>query len=347
MKTYQVGVVSGKFRLLHKAHKEVLIRATLENIKSLVVIIHDNETIHRYSTLEELRVSIGTILKDTHMPYKIIVCQEIFPDIITWENFVIEQIGHQDILMFNSKEDYENITLDNKFIHCKNLKTISVTEIEKNPYDIEFYEKVAKEFMPYINKKIVISGVESSGKTQLAIKLSKILNTIYSPECGRGYAREFLGADDEAFTPKDFVFIAQNQLAQDRKLNKAAHRTLIVDTDPFVTLRFLYAYHAEYIKRGIITQDFEKEFTDAISMLETICKTYKSHLIFLLQPNNEFTSDGIRWDNQTQAYRKAQFNDLKKIYDKFGHKYIIVKGDTYSEKFEFMEKEIEKIMNIY
>ncbi len=347
MKSYKVGVVSGKFRLLHKAHKEVLIRATLEHIESLVVIIHENDSINRYSSLQELRIAIGTILKDVHMDYKIIICNQTFDTIKEWENFVINKVGHDNILMFNSKEEYPNELLDNKFIECKNLKTISSTLIEKNPYDIEVYEKVAKEFMPYINKKIIISGVESSGKTQFSIKLSEILNTVYSPECGRNYARTYLGGDDEAFTPKEFVFIAQDQLKQDRKLNKYARRALIIDTDPFVTLRFLYAYYEEYVKRGIITKEFEKEFEDAISMLETICKTYKSDITFLLKPNNEFASDGIRWDGQTEQYRYEQFEQLKKIYDKFDRKYIVVKGDSYKEKFNFIEKEIEKIMNVY
>lgn len=346
-KKYKVGVVSGKFRLLHKAHKEVIVRATLENIEKLVIVIHDLKGIERYSTIAELRIAIGEILKDIDMEYEIIICKEEFSNIKKWEQFVIEKVGHNDILMFNSKEDYENILLDNMYINCKNALSVSATKIEQNPYDINSYEQISKEFMPYINKKIVISGVESSGKTQISIKLSKALNTVYSPEYGRTYASKYLGADDEAFMPKDFVFIAQNQLNQDRKVNKEARRALIVDTDSYVTLRFLKSYYEEYEKRGLITEEFLKEYEDAKSMLETICKTNKSDLIFLLKPDGVYVEDGIRWEKQTSDERFKRFNQLKELYDRFEQPYIIVEGDNYKEKFAFIEDEIEKIMNIY
>lgn len=346
-KKYKIGVVSGKFRLLHKGHKEVMIRATLENIEKLVIIIHDNPNINRYSTLSELRIAIGEILREIDFDYEIIICNEIFEETTDWENFVIDKIGHDDILMFNSKEDYENILLKNKYIQCKNLSTISASTIETNPYNIDYYEQVAQEFMPYINKKIVLSGVESSGKTQLSIKLSKTFNTLYSPEYGKNYANTFLGNDDDSFTPKDFVFIAQNQLSQDRAINKLARRLLLVDTDPFVTLRFLTSYYEEYQKKGIITKEFEKDYEDAKTMLEMVCKTYKSDIIFILKPNTEYILDGTRWSDQTQQMRENHFDELLNIYQKFNQKYIIVEGNTFKEKFTFIENEIEKIMDIY
>ncbi len=344
---YKVGVVSGKFRLLHKGHKEVMIRATLENIDKLVIVIHDNNDIHRYSSISELRIAIGQILSEIDFDYEIIICNESFDSIEGWETFVINKIGHDDILMFNSKEDYDNILLDNKFIECKNLRTISASTIETNPYNIDYYEQIAQEFMPYLNKKIVLSGVESSGKTQLSIKLSKTFNTLYSPEYGKNYAKIFLGNDDDSFTPKDFVFIAQNQISQDRELNKMARRTLIVDTDPFVTLRFLKTYYEEYQKRGIVTEEFEKDYNDAYKMLEIICGTYRCDKIFLLPPNSTYVLDHNRQKDQTQQMREERFKELLELYDRFDQKYTIVQGATYKEKFEFIEKEIEKMMDIY
>ncbi len=342
---YEVGVISGKFRLLNKAHKEFFIRSTLESINKLVIVIFDLSSIKRFSTISELRTAIGEILKEIDIPYEVIICKEEFLDVVDFEDFLINKIGHDNILMFNSKVEYNNVKLNNKFITCENYK-IASSEIEKNLYKIRYYEQIAKEFMPYINKKIVISGVESSGKTQFCIKLSRALNTVYSPEFGRGYAGDFLGGDDEAFTPKDFVFIAQNQLLQDRRKNKDARRLLVVDTDPFITLRFLNSYYEEYKIRGVITPEFEEEYQGAKKVLEVLCSTYKCDIIFLLKPNNNFTSDGIRWE-QPQEVREQRFEELKEVYKKFGQKYIEVKGDTYKDKFKFIEQHLQKVMEIY
>lgn len=346
MKEYQVGVVSGKFRLLHKAHKEVLTRATLEPIKELYIVVFDNPDINRYSSLAELRIAIGNMMKNIYMKYTIIISSDPAQDIAKLEQLVCEHAGHTNILMFDSKEPHRNINLDNKFITCSASINISSTQIEANPYRVDNYENIAKEFMPYINKKIVLSGTESTGKTQFCKKLSNIYNTTYSPEVGRFYTELELGFDDDAYTPKDFVFIAMEQMKQDKLLNNEAKRCLFVDTDPFVTLRFLHSYYEEYNNRGLITAEFEKEYTDAISMLDTLCKTYRYDSVFLLTPDVPYIEDGIRWQ-QSKEVLEARFAELKAIYDQYQVNYIVIDGDSYSSRFTQIEDHLrEHVFNL-
>lgn len=338
---HKVGVISGKFRLLHKAHKELMTRATLEEITELYIVILDGPQTKRFSTISELRIAIGNIMKDIDMKYTILINPNPEPSVLELEQYVINKIGHDDIVMFDSKEKHQNILLDNKFITCSASINISSSQIEEFPYSTENYENIAKEFMPYINKKVILSGTESTGKTQFCKKLANIYNTTYSPEVGRFYASKELGSDDEAFTPKDFVFIANEQLKQDKKLNKEAKRCLFVDTDPFVTMRFLERYYIEYEKRGLITTEFEKEYNDAKKMLETICKTYKYDYIFLLSPNVPYIEDGQRW-SQSQEELDKSFKELCAVYDKYGVKYHVVDKNTYLTRFKYIETELIK-----
>lgn len=340
MKHYKVGAISGKFRLLHKGHKELMTRATLQPIDELYIVIIDSPELKRYSSIAELRIAIGNIMKEIDMKYTIIISNVEFDNIESLEQFIINSVGHDDILMFDSKEKHPNVLLDNKFITCSASLNISSSQIEANPYRIDNYENIAKEFMPYINKKVILSGTESTGKTQFCIKLANIYNTTYSPEVGRFYGDLVLGQDDEAYTPKDFVFIAMEQLKQDKNINIDAKRCLFVDTDPFVTMRFLKSYYDEYQARGLITEEFTKEYDDAMRMLDTLCKTYRYDYVFLLTPDVPFIDDGLRWQ-QSQAVLNQRFKELQDIYDKYNVNYHIISGSSYLERFTEIEQQLK------
>lgn len=336
MDKYKLGVVSGKFRLLHKAHKELITRATLENIDSLAIVIYDTPEIKRYSTVAELRIAIGNMFRDIDMPYQIIIYNGDLNDVESLEQYLIDTVGHDDIVMFDSKNVYPNVRLANKYITCTASINISSSQIEENPYTTENYENIAKEFMPYINKKVVLSGIESSGKTQFCKKLANVYNTTYSSEVGRFYGERMLGGDDDSYTPKDFVFIAMDQMKQDKIINRDAKRCLFVDTDPFVTLRFLRSYYEEYEARNLITEEFKKEYDDAKAMLETLCKTYKYDVIFILSPDVPFVADGLRWEQSDEVLR-SRFQELLAIYDSFGVEYKIIDKSSYIDRFEAIE----------
>lgn len=335
MKHYKYGVVSGKFRLLHKAHKEFITRATLENISNLCIVIIDNPNIKRYSTISELRIAIGNIMKDIDIKYSIIISDE-YAKLEDFEQHIASVLNSDDIIMFDSKDKHQNVLFDNKYITCSASSNISSSQIEASPYALVNYENIAKEFMPYINKKVILSGTESTGKTQFCKKLANIYNTIYSPEVGRFYGEQILGGDDESYTPKDFVFIAIEQLKQDKLLNLEAKRCLFVDTDPFVTMRFLKSYYDEYQSRDLITEEFIREYDDAMNMLDTLCSTYRYDYVFLLAPNVPYVEDGLRW-NQTSEQLNERFLELKSIYDKYNVKYHIVDSDNYLDRFTEIE----------
>src|SRR5512133_1424151 len=76
-------------------------------------------------------------------------------------------------------------------------------------------------------KWVVISGPESTGKTELARDLSERLGTVYVPE----YAREYIERLNRPYTYSDVEQIAKYQLAEERIYeSKASNGLIIFDT---------------------------------------------------------------------------------------------------------------------
>ena len=74
--------------------------------------------------------------------------------------------------------------------------------------------------------KVVITGPESSGKTELCKALAKHYKTSYVPE----YAREFLKQKDCNYTQEDLLHIAEGQIKLEDEYLLKYKRLLICDT---------------------------------------------------------------------------------------------------------------------
>ncbi len=150
----KIGIVSGKFRIFHKGHRDVILKAIQCDIDKLVIIIHNQKEVKRYSTIEELKKSIQEVLKDSDKEYEIVYTTKEFIEFEDWENYVLEKFKGHDILMFNSKEDYQNIKLNNTFINCDVPLNLSASDIEKDPFNEENYESICNEFQCFLKKRV-------------------------------------------------------------------------------------------------------------------------------------------------------------------------------------------------
>ncbi len=79
--------------------------------------------------------------------------------------------------------------------------------------------------------KIVVTGAESTGKTELAIGLAKHYNTLWIPELAREYI-ENLG---RTYTYYDVEMIAREQIIAHQKIEKGEGNMIIFDTWLIVT----------------------------------------------------------------------------------------------------------------
>lgn len=331
----KVGVISGKFRLLHQGHKELMIHA-MGLCEQVHIIIVDEPTYQRYSTIKELKQAMGKIYHQFNFTnFKIHVVYGAL-SAIDWDKKVLELVPNIDII-FNSKEDYPNFLIKNQYIETFTGSDVSVTAIEKNI--ISNMHLIAAEFRPYINKKIVVTGIESCGKTTIVKKLASFLDTSFSIESGRNYSDRYLGLQETTFRPKDFVHIVMEQTLQDKNYNLFANKYLIVDTDPIVTLYYLDLY-----KQDMMESIDEKEYNQAYSFIETVIENYrdKVDLILYLEPLVPFVEDGKRW-NKDEQKRQVLNKRLKALYDKYNITYHIIDSIGYDERFNDCLKAIHKL----
>lgn len=336
---HKYGIVGGKFRLLHYAHREYFIQAMGE-VEKLYIVISDGD-FKRYATIAETQQSIGKIMQNMGFKagkdYEICIAP-YFADNLDWENWLIKSLkveNKEEWIIFNSKEEYTNIKFKNKFLKlesAENIENISATHIEEDPYTLINSNFICKEFLTYMNKKVVITGTESCGKTVLAAKLAGVFDTCFSEEYGRYHASLFLGDQDITFQPKDLVHIAMQQTLQDKEMNEKAKRLLVVDTDPIVTLRFFYSYMERLQEIGGWDETIEKDAKAAEEQLIYFVKKYKYDLIIMLKPNVEFLQDGIRWDISRKE-RWENHEKLKELYIKYGLDFYEIDSPNYNQRF--------------
>lgn len=80
-------------------------------------------------------------------------------------------------------------------------------------------------------KRVVITGPESTGKTELSFNLSKSLNTDFIPE----YARYYVENLNRPYTYSDVEIIARFQISQEKLFEEKKPKLLIFDTWLIIT----------------------------------------------------------------------------------------------------------------
>lgn len=107
---------------------------------------------------------------------------------------------------------------------------ISATIIRQAPY--QNWNMIPGVVRPYFQKRIVLFGCESTGKTTLAGQLGQTFNTSVVPEYGRVHDQVRAGA---AWSHDDFDTIRLRQGALSRSVARFAGPLVIEDTDPLLT----------------------------------------------------------------------------------------------------------------
>lgn len=79
--------------------------------------------------------------------------------------------------------------------------------------------------------KIAITGPESTGKSELSMKLAKHYQTVFVPE----YARIYIDNLDRPYNCEDILEIAKGQIEMEQKLEREASGFLFTDTELTVT----------------------------------------------------------------------------------------------------------------
>ncbi|MCX6146783.1 MAG: AAA family ATPase [Candidatus Kapabacteria bacterium] len=321
--------VFGKFLPFHNGHK-ALIEFALSKCEFLTILIccSDKENISDYirsswiqKTFEkEKSIEIRTFnyleseLPNTSLPSKRVskawasIFKKLFPDyslLITSEEY-----GDYVANFIN----IQHIAFD---IH-REIIPVSATAFRNDIYTNWKYlpDSVKPDFVI----KIVILGTESTGKTTLAINLSKYFNASLVLEAGR----EII-SDSNSFSLEDLQKVATEH-AKSIELNIIADSPIvIIDTDIYLT-------------KSYSTFTFEKEF----EISADIFNTNKADLYLYLNNDVAFIQDGTRMSKEKR--------DLLDI----SHRKVLKENDieikeitgTYDERFEKAVKHINKLIEM-
>ena len=197
------------------------------------------------------------------------------------------------------------------------------TELRKNIY--MHWDWLPNFVKPYYVKKVLLIGLESSGKSVMTVNLANYFNTNYIEEAGRELSEK--SGTDTMMLNEDFTEILLTQKINELKAIEHSNRVLFCDTDCLITQFYL---------RFLEGDEDNIKLSDAIDTINTY------DLILFLAPDVKWVQDGDRSeeirDNRT-TYREM----LADIYNSHGKRFEYIEGD-YLTKFNKCVELVNKML---
>jgi HTH-type transcriptional repressor of NAD biosynthesis genes len=326
----RVGLFVGKFLAFHKGH-EYYIRLFANECDKLNLILSANTKKDRIPydvrrkwleadlkasmPLSEVRhkIKLHTMIEDDITPYP--------EGIKEWCGEVENLLGEKIDVMFGNDDYVRECALEFGSMYFtpdqnRNVYNISSTKILDN--GLKYYDYLTDVAKPYFNKKILILGPESTGKSTLAKKLNVYFNGKYIEEYGRTYEQTTIDTFNIRCTQwdvKDYERIAEVQNEMINEAMECPNKLIFIDTDALIT----QVYCEMYIKQNSKILD------------EYVSKQNFDLIIYLDYDNTNWIADGIRTlENSRMEVDKIIKNKLHELKREF----IILKNDNgYDERF--------------
>lgn len=332
----KVGMYGGNFNPLHLGHVNDIIMASSMCEKLYIILSHSNNP--KEIPYQERLMWLKEVTKDLNN-----VCVlEVFDDSYNKENYDwnkgtndIKQLINEPIDIVFAGDDYKGKNIWERLypdseIHyfSRDEINISSTQIRSNPF--KYYEYLPNCVRRYYNKKVVIVGTESCGKSTLVRNLAKVYNTTYVEEKGRVVCDEAGGIDN--MQPKHYFEILFRHKDEEKKQEQFANKVLFIDTDALVTL---YYYNLSFNEDNEINRNFNE-------LARSIAKLNNYDLYIFLEPDVPWVQDGTRTYGE-EDIRIANNNKLKQIFDETGINYQCVNGN-YEERFVKSKKLVNNLL---
>lgn len=287
-----LGFIVGKFYPPHRGHKH-LIESARRQVDHLVVLVaaHPSQRISGAQRVAWLRA--------IHPDCDVRWVPDTLPDESqAWADFTVNYLGRAPDVVFTS-EDYGEPYA--RAMGCRHVSVdrdrttvpISATAIRRAPLDqLEFLEPCVR---AWFVRRVVLLGAESTGKTTLAERLARHFGTAWVPEYGRAHWEQKLAGrsiDDPppAWSPDEFLHIAQEQQRREDQAARTANRVLICDTNAFAT----GTWHERYQR----TRD---------PRVDEVGSRDRAHLYLLTAPDVPFVQDGFRDGELIRDWMHSRF----------------------------------------
>ena len=330
---YKVGMYGGSFNPMHNGHLECITKAACMCEELYVVLSVGNKRNEidyrvRYRWLYQATKHIGNvriiILEDncaTKADYTLEVSKAD-------SEYVKKQIGkHIDVVFCGSDYDensFWNVNYPDSEFYVFDRDELSSTELRKNVY--AHWDWLPNVVKPYFVKKVLVIGLESSGKSVMTVNLANHFNTNYIEEAGRELSEK--SGTDTLMLKEDFTEILLTQKMNEMKAIEHSNKVLFCDTDCLITQFYL---------------NFLKGDEENIKLSEAIDGINSYDLVLFLAPDVKWVQDGDR-SEEIRDNRPMYRDMLGEIYKSHGKYFKYIEG-SYLEKYNQCVKLVNDMLN--
>lgn len=248
---YPLGMVLGKFLPPHAGHLHLIefARARCERLLVLACSLKE-EPIAGHLRSAWLKEILGADdgIEVIHVTDENPQYPHEHPDFwAIWRRTVERACPRYPQVIFSSEDYGEPFArvLGMEHVACdigRERVPVSGSAIRGRP--LAHWRFIPKPVRPWFARRVVVTGPESTGKSTLAEKLARHLDTLWVPEFARGYLDE-LNARRQAphfVQYEDIEPIARGQVASEEALARDCNGLLICDTDLHVTSVYSHFY---------------------------------------------------------------------------------------------------------
>jgi len=313
---YKNGVYGGSFNPMHTGHLKCILRAAAmcETLWLVLSVGSNRDEIDervRYRWLYQAAQHVGNarliIIRDDAKTKTDYTPEKSMAD----TEWIKRQIGEKiDIVFCGSdygEDSFWRRNYPESVFHVFERDGVSSTLIRENPY--AHWDCLPTFVRPYFVKKVLLIGVESSGKTTLTQSLAKWFCTNFVEEAGRELSER--SGTDMMMLDGDFTEILLTQKLNEIRAAEHSNRVLFCDTDCLITQFYL---------RFLEGSDKNIRLSDAVDALNSY------DLVLFLAPDVKWVQDGDR-STEIRDNREKYRDMLMDIYKSHGKQFRYIEGD--------------------